>query len=195
MEKDKLSPEQSLELITQVIAQARNKFEENGFIYVFWGALIAIASISQFVLLKNGSYDINWYPYLLMPIGAIYTSIYFAKKKKKKNTRNLIGKIVSALWIVLSVNMMILGFLFANDLKENLIPIILMLLSIGIVVSGTSLKSKLLLYSGIFIGISALIGFTIDLIHQPLLMGIVSIMAILIPGIILMVQHKKERNV
>ncbi len=195
MEKDKLSPEQSLELITQVITQARNKFEENGFIYVFWGALIAIASISQFVLLKNGTYDINWYPYLLMPIGAIYTSIYFAKKKKKKNTQNLIGKIVSALWIVLSVNMMILGFLFANNLKENLIPIILILLSTGIVVSGTSLKSKLLLFSGIFIGLSAVIGFYLDRIYQPLLMGIVSLIAILIPGIILMVQHKKEKNV
>ena len=195
MEKDKLSPEQSLELITQVITQAKNKFEENGFIYVFWGALIAIASISQFVLLKNGAYDINWYPYLLMPIGAIYTSIYFAKKKKKKNTQNLIGKIVSALWIVLSVNMMILGFLFANNLKENLIPIILILLSSGIVVSGTSLKSKLLLFSGIFIGLSAVIGFYLDRIYQPLLMGIVSLIAILIPGIILMVQHKKEKNV
>lgn len=194
MEKDKLSPEQSLELITQVITQARNKFEENGFIYVFWGALITIASISQFVFLKNRAYDISWYPYLLMPIGAIYTSIYFAKKKKKR-TPNLIGKIVSVLWIVLSVNMMILGFLFANNLKENLIPLILILLSIGIVVSGTSLKSKLLLFSGIFIGLSAIIGFYLDRIYQPLLMGIVSLIAILIPGIILMVQHKKEKNV
>ncbi len=191
MQTDKLSPEKSIELITQVITQARNKFEENGFIYLFWGALIAITSISQFVLLKNEYYDINWYPYLLMPIGSIYSAIYFSKRKKK-NKQNLISKIVSALWIVLSINIMILGFLFANNLKENLIPIILILLSIGTIVSGTSIKSKLLLYSGIFIGLSAFSCFYLEWIYHPLLMGIVSIIAILIPGIILMVQQKRK---
>ncbi len=191
MQTDKLSPEKSLELITQVITQARNKFEENGFIYLFWGALIAITSISQFVLLKNEYYDINWYPYLLMPIGSIYSAIYFSKRGKK-NKQNLISKIVSALWIVLSINIMILGFLFANNLKENLIPIILILLSIGTIVSGTSIKSKLLLYSGIFIGLSAFSCFYLEWIYHPLLMGIVSIIAILIPGIILMVQQKRK---
>jgi len=194
METDKLSPEKSLELITQVITQARDKFEENGFIYMFWGALITITSISQFVLLKNEYYNINWYPYLLMPIGAIYSTIYFSKKKRK-NKQNLISKILSALWIVLSINMMLLGFLFANNLKENLIPIILILLSIGIIVSGTSIKSKLLLYSGIFIALSSFLGFYLEWIFQPLLMGVVSIITILIPGIILMVQHKKKENV
>ena len=194
MKTDKLSPEKSLELITQVITQARNKFEENGFIYMFWGVLIAITSISQFVLLKNEYYNINWYPYLLMPIGSIYSTIYFSKKKRK-NKQNLISKIVSALWIVLSINMMILGFLFGNNLKENLIPIILILLSIGTIVSGTSIKSKLLLYSGIFIGFSAFLGFYLEWIYQPLLMGVVSIITILIPGIILMVQHKRKENV
>ncbi len=191
MQTDKLSPEKSLELITQVITQARNKFEENGFIYLFWGALIAITSISQFVLLKNEYYDINWYPYLLMPIGSIYSAIYFSKRKRK-NKQNLISKIVSALWIVISINIMILGFLFANNLKENLIPIILILLSIGTIVSGTSIKSKLLLYSGIFIGLSAFSCFYLEWIYHPLLMGIVSIIAILIPGIILMVQQKRK---
>ena len=194
METDKLSPEKSLELITQVITQARDKFEENGFIYMFWGALITITSISQFVLLKNEYYNINWYPYLLMPIGAIYSTIYFSKKKRK-NKQNLISKILSALWIVLSINMMLLGFIFANNLKENLIPIILILLSIGIIVSGTSVKSKLLLYSGIFIALSSFLGFYLEWIFQPLLMGVVSIITILIPGIILMVQHKKKENV
>ena len=194
METDKLSPEKSLELITQVITQARNKFEENGFIYMFWGILITITSISQFILLKNEYYNISWYPYLLMPIGAIYSTIYYSKKKGKSK-QNLISKMISTLWIVLSINMMILGFLFGNNLKENLIPIILILLSIGTIVSGTSIKSKLLLYSGIFIALSAFTGFYIERIYQPLLMGLVSIITIFFPGIILMIQYKRKENV
>ena len=63
MQTEKLTAEKSLELITEVITQARKKFEENGFIFMFWGALIAIAAIGQFLLLKYEYYSINWYPY------------------------------------------------------------------------------------------------------------------------------------
>ncbi len=191
MTKDELTLEKSFELITQVITQARNKFEENGFIYMFWGILIAIASISKFVLLKNEYYGISWYPYLLMPVGAIYSGFYFSKKQRKSK-QNQISKIISALWIVLSINIMILGFIFNTALKESLTPIILILLSVGVIISGVSIKSKLLLFSGIFINFSAFICFKLDWIYQPLLMGVVSITAILIPGVLLMIQHKKK---
>lgn len=194
MKTDKLSPEKSFELITQAINQARNKFEENGFIYMFWGVLIAITSISQFILLKKEYYDISWYPYLIMPIGSIYSGFYFSKKKEKRK-QNQISKIVSFNWIAISVNIMILGFVFAPTLKQNLIPIIIILLSIGVIVSGVSVKSKLILFSGVFINISAFICFKIDWIYHPLLMGIVSIIAIFIPGIILMLKHKRKENV
>jgi len=191
MENIKLSPEKSFELITQVITQARNKFEENGFIYMFWGALITMTSISQFILLKNEYYDINWYPYLLMPIGSIYTGFYFSKRKGKSK-QNLISKIISALWIVLTFNLLILGALFSPHLKQNLIPIILILLAIGVIVSGTAVKSKLLLYSGILINISAFICFYLDWIYHPLLMSIVSLLSFFIPGLLLMIKYKKS---
>jgi hypothetical protein len=194
MEKDDLTPEKSFELITQVINEARNKFEENGFIYMFWGVLIAIASISQFLLLKKEYYDINWYPYLLMPVGAIYSIFYFSKKQRKNN-QNQISKIVSFSWIALSLNIMILGFAFAPTLKQNLSPIILILLSTGTIISGVSLKSKLLLFSGIFINVSAFVCFKLDWIYHSLLMGSVSIVAILIPGLLLMLRHKRKENV
>jgi len=192
METNKLSPEKSFELITQVITQARNKFEENGFIYMFWGLLMAITSISQFVLLKNEYYDINWYPYLLMPVGSIYTGLYFSKRKGKSK-QNLISKIISALWIVLTFNLLILGAVFGSYLKQNLVPIILILLAIGVIVSGTAVKSELLLYSGILINISAFVCFYLDWIYHPLLMSIVSILAFFIPGLFLMIKYKKSR--
>ncbi len=191
MDKDVLTPEKSMDLITRVISEARNKFEENGFIYLFWGALLGIVSLTQFILIKQELYEISWYPYLLMPLGAVYTFVYFFKKKGKRK-QNQISRIISFSWIAISVNMMILGFLFYPYLKESLIPVILILLSAGIIMSGSSLNSKILLLSGIIINISAFIGFYIDLSYQPLLMSIVSFVAVFIPGVFLMIQHKKR---
>ncbi len=193
METNKLSPEKSLELITQVINEARTKVEENGFIYMFWGALIAIAALSQFVLLTYEYYHIHYYPYFLMPIGGIFTGYYFSKKGK--TPQNQISKIISIGWMVLSVNMMILGFVFATTLKEHLTPIILILQGVGLIISGGAIKSKLLLYAGIAINISGLVCFNLAWIYHPLLSGVVAIIAIFIPGLILMIQHKNRSNV
>lgn len=193
MENQKLTPEKSFEIITQVISEAKSKFEENGFIYAFWGLLGTIASLSQFILLKNGYYNINYYPYFLMLLGAIYSAYYIYKKGRGR--QNQISKLVSFSWIALTLNVFILGFLLAGILKQQLIPVILILVGIGTIVSGNAIKSKLIIYSGVIINLAGLICFRIEWIYQPLLLGIVSAIAILIPGIILMVEHKKRKNV
>jgi len=41
MKTKEFTPEHSFELINQVINQAKNRFEENGFAFILWGALIA----------------------------------------------------------------------------------------------------------------------------------------------------------
>jgi uncharacterized membrane protein len=194
MEEKTLSPEESLKIISQVISQARNKFEENGFIYVFRGILIAIAAFSQFILLQKEYFNINWYPYLLMPLGALFTGFYYSKKKQQ-SIKNQISKMVSISWLTISVNILILGFIFAPWLKQNLTPIILILLSVGILVSAGTIKSRLLYFSGLIINVSAFICFYLDWVYHPLLMGFVGILAMLLPGILLMVKNKKGQNV
>ena len=193
MESNKITPEKSFEIITQIINEARLKFEENGFIYVFWGVLISIASLSQFILLKNEYYDINYYPYFLMPFGGIYTGYYFYKKKK--NEQNQISKMVGIAWIAITLNMMFLAFVFAPVLKESLTPILLILLGVGILISGGAYKSRLILFSGLVINIAGIFCFKLEWIYHSLLLGIISIIALLIPGIILMIVHKKKQNV
>jgi len=193
MEPQKLTPEKSLEIITQIINEAKTKFEENGFIYVFWGLLSTVASLGQFILLENGYYTISNYPYFLMPLGAIYTAYYIYKKGRSRH--NQIGKLVAFSWTAVTLNIFILAFLLSGILKQHLIPVILILLGIGTIVSAGAIKSKLILYSGVIINLAGLACFGLEWIYQPLLLGIVSAAAILVPGIILMIKHKKRENV
>ncbi len=194
MTSQSFTPKQSLEIISQVISEARHRFDENGFIYIFWGILIALASFGQFFLLQNGRYDIHWYPYLLMPLGAVFTMVYYIRKKSHRKM-NIIDRIIAVLWNTLSFYMLILGFVFAGHLKENLLPVILILLSVGSIVSGVTIKSKILLFAGIFIGLTALFTFYVDLLYQPLVAGITAIVALLVPGFFMMHQHKQRNHV
>ncbi len=193
MEDQNLTPEKSFALINQVINEAKTRFEENGFIYAFWGLLGTVAALAQFILLKNGYYSINYYPYFVMPLGAIYTGYYFYKKGHAG--QNQISRMVSFSWAAVVLNVFILGFLLPGILKQHLIPVILILVGIGTIVSAGAIKNRLILYSGVIINIAGLACFGLEWIYQPLLLGIVFAIAILIPGIILMVEHKKRQNV
>ncbi len=193
MEDQNLTPEKSFALINQVINEAKTRFEENGFIYAFWGLLGTVAALGQFILLKNGYYSINYYPYFVMPLGAIYTGYYFYKKGHAG--QNQISRMVSFSWAAVVLNVFILGFLLPGILKQHLIPVILILVGIGTIVSAGAIKNRLILYSGVIINIAGLACFGLEWIYQPLLLGIVFAIAILIPGIILMVEHKKRQNV
>ncbi len=193
MEDKILSPEEGFELITEVINEARNRFEENGFIYMFWGLLLAVTSLGQFLLLKYGFPEESWYPYLLMPLGAVYTSFYYSKKRGTVK-KNKLWMVLSYAWIVISLNLMILGFAFSTFLRENTVPVILIILSLGIVISGVAIKSKMMLYSGIFINLSGFVCFPINWMYHPLVTFIISLTAIFIPGMILMLKFKKRMS-
>ncbi len=194
MQTHDFTPEKSLELIAEAIAEARSKFEENGLIYLFWGLLIALATIGQFVLLKTGHQDINWYPYLLMPLGFAASGIYFSRKGRQKKP-NLIETITAYSWLLLALNMLVLGFVFATVLQQFLIPVILILQGIGMFVSGSAIRNKLLTYAGVLVNISGLVALRVAWVYQPLLAGIVALIAVALPGLLLMIKHRKNRNV
>ena len=191
MESNNFSPQQSLDLITQVIQDARSSFSEDGVVYTMWGALLMIASLGQYYLLHNGFMEINFYPYFLMPVGAVISFLYYRKKASSSSGNNLISQVNRALWIACSFNMLILGFAFAHILQANLTPVILILLGIGLSVSGISIRSKLLQFSGIFTNLAAVACFWVDWADHSLVTALVALVAIFIPGIILMNRFKK----
>ena len=190
MKEEHFTPEQGFETITSVIREAKAQFEEEGIVYVAWGLLAAIASFTQYYLIYYGYAHISYYPYFMMPVGGILTAIYFAMKGKKGRTH--LSRIIAATWAPLSISIIVIAFTMGAELGDNLIPLILILLSIGLMTSGATIGSNILLYSGILMNFIGFYSFVVDYSQQPLLMGIASIVCFLIPGVLLMRNHKKN---
>ncbi|MEM6804707.1 MAG: hypothetical protein AAF696_25140 [Bacteroidota bacterium] len=190
MNTNELSPRESLEIISQVIQEAKNRFEDDGKLYVLWGALIAVVAFAQFILLLNEQYEINYYPYFLIPIAAFVSRWYYKRKKELSN--NEISQNIAWLWLVISVNSMIIGFGFPSILESSLIPIILIITGIGITLSGVYIKNKMVLFAGVLQNAVGFICFFFDWLYHPLILGISSILFTLIPGIILMNRYNRQ---
>lgn len=190
MKEKNLTPEESLQLISNVINEARNRFIEDGIIYMFWGGLLFLTAMAQFLLLKAGKFDINYYPYFIVPLGYIFTHYYY-RKKDKGTSKNSISKIIQYLWITIGINIIILSFCFPMILTVNLIPINLILSGIGIIISGAALREKIILIAGIISVIAGYICFLIEPNTQPLVMSLTALFSYFGTGLLLYNKQKK----
>lgn len=201
MDKTILTPEESLLLISKTIEDTKKRFEDNGFLFLFWGILIFFVSLSQFVLtileLNNIVYIENFtirnWPVFLYPLGGIITGIY-VKKTYKKLPKTILGNISEASGWLIGANFMILGFFFGNTLNEHLIPVFLIIYAFWNVITGVSISFKPLIIGGILLNLFGFAAFYINWQYQPLMFTIGSLVALIIPGILLNI-NKKQGNV
>lgn len=190
MNNTEFTPKEQLDRIEEMVFKARLKFEENGFAFMLWGTTISLASFAQALLIHVGKTAISWYPYMAMPVVGLFTFLYYAKKGSSE--KNPIDSIYSKLWIVISLNIMLLAFGFHAFLGKALVTIILILTGIATTVSASFIRSQLILISGILLQLGGYLAFITPLKHQPMLMGILALIAILLPGIILSLKHRKK---
>ena len=191
MENKEFTPSESLALITKVISEAKSRFKDNGFSFIFIGLCSFIASLGQFILIKLEYYQINYYPYFIMPIAAAITFFYYKKKRSAVKSKNIIGTLFSIISVIMGVNLMIAGFFFWEKFGIALIPFMLIIFSIWCVLTGVLIRNRIFLISGIIINIIAYSSFFIGREYHPLVLSIVSLIGIVLPGIILNCSSKK----
>ena len=88
--------------------------------------------------------------------------------------------------------MSLLGFFFFPILENNLIPVILILQSVGIFLSGVALGKNYMIYLGLLANGMAIAGFWLSWDLQPLRMSATAVVSALVPGIILQRENKAK---
>lgn len=192
MENEELTPSESLALITKIILEAKTRFRDNGFSFIFLGLCSFVASFGQFLLLKLGYYQINYFPYFIMPIAGAITYFYYKKKRSVVKSKNIIGTLLSVLGAILGINLMVAGFLFWNKFGIALIPFMLILFSLWPLLTGVLIKNRLFIVTGIVTNVIAYCSFFIGREYHPLVLSIVSLIGIVLPGIILNYSRKES---
>lgn len=193
MKSSALTPEESLLLITKTIEETKERFKENGHVFVFWGTLMLIVIGSQFILSILELYKYTMYPVFLYPIGAIITGIYVRKEYKKNNApKTIIGVIMGSLGWVVGMNLLTMGFLFSAQLGDALAPVFIILLALMIIVSGSTIKFRPLIIGGVLMNLIGLGSFYIDRDYHGFCMMLGAVVAFIIPGILLNYARRKE---
>ncbi|MEP6582630.1 MAG: hypothetical protein ABJA90_00125 [Ginsengibacter sp.] len=188
-----MTEEQSFELITSMINKAKNRFSETGILYLFWGWLVLLCCLVQFIALyffKNEDANYIWY---LTWIAPIYQVIYLRQLKKKRSVKTYTAEIIGYVWFVFIVCITLFVFTLIF-LKAYLCinPAVLIMYGMPTFLSGVIVKFKPLRVGGICCWLLSILAVMVPYEFQFLLISLAVIVAWIIPGYLLRTKFKKE---
>ncbi|MDO4229919.1 MAG: hypothetical protein Q4C98_08900 [Capnocytophaga sp.] len=193
---ENLQPKDSLAIIEAVISERKKKYEENGFLFIFWGILVILAGILQFLMLwldfQPKMSGLVWA--ILMPLGFIYTFIVKMKEDKNAQKKGKTTDWAGYLWLVTGIIAMFGGF-FQTHANTTLLMIYIPM-TIASLSTALQLKNRLwvttstiaipLIYSSLYIDYGY---------FSPLVSSVLAFLIFLLPGFQLYTDFKKRNNV
>ena len=195
MNEERISPEQSLQLIGNMINTAKGRFSENGHLYLLWGWTIFVCSLAQFILMEFVKFEHHYIVWSVTWLVFIYQMIYISRQKKKTKVKTYMDEIMGVVWITFVILMFLFGFLFGMLEGEGyyrfINPGFLALYGMPTVLSGTILKFRPLIIGGVCCWILSILSTFIPYEYQLLLLATAVVVAWIIPGYLLRSKYKK----
>lgn len=183
-EETALTPQQSLQVISDAISQAKENIRENSFPFLLWGWLISIASFSFFLLHQYTSFEYFFLPFPVLAIAGVIVTILYFRKRNSTSTISYLTFFLSKMWVALGISFFAVVFI---NVSHNQPPFTytLILAAIGTLASGLVMKFRPLIIGGILFFIAAIVSVYVADDYKSLLQAVAIIFGYLIPGYLL----------
>lgn len=190
--ENKLSAQESLRVIQETIDLAKSGFKEDGFYFLLWGWLVAIASASDWymaVVMQNERHSMAWL--IMILIGIPVSFIRQWREEKRESNKNIVNQWYGLVWLGYGISM-ILAIPLSVRGGMSPVPFILVLTGFATYMSGILLKFKPLLIGAAVFWAGALWSMFLSNSDHLLIQSASSVLGYLIPGYLLNSQSKKH---
>jgi hypothetical protein len=178
-----LSPQQSLDLISQMIRQTKGNISESSFYFLLWGWVIASCNLGMYLFIKFSPYppgQAAWVWTLTIPAWII-TMVYASRQDRSKAVTTHLDKI--NMWLWLSLGFTILpSWIFGASVNWMVNAIVLMPVGMATFVSGVILRFRPLRWGGIVFWIAGTLCYLVGPIEQYLVGALAMLLGYIIPG-------------
>jgi len=197
MSEENFDPKQSLQLIESMINRAKDKFAEDGSLYLLWGWLVFACSLVQFALLHFFKYPYHYLIWIVVWVVAIYQVVYIRRRNEHRTVRTYTGHILGYVWLTFVIVIFLLAFLMGqlttNEFYAHINPVLLAVYGMPIFLSGIILRFKPLIVGGIgcwILSVTAMLVSSYD--YQFLMIPVAMVIAWIIPGYLLRAKYRLQ---
>lgn len=186
-------PLQQLQLIDSMINKAKNRFSENGYMYLVWGWTILFCAVSSYLLENVFQIKQAYYVWLLPWLTMIYQFVYLSKRKRTKAVVTYTDEIIKYIWLVFIVLILLmLIIVFSNKMFQQTNQVILVLYGMPTFLIGKLLKFKPLITGALSCWSLAVLSLFVPAQFHILFIAAGIIMAWIIPGFLLKKRYNKQ---
>lgn len=182
---DKLTHEESIELITGMINNAKRNIAKGGsFYFLLWGWVVFAGNLGHYLLAK---FDLYPYPYIVWTLtipAAIISTVYSIRQSKAAEVKSHLDRLYGKVWLTVFIGVVIILF-FLGSVYENINAIILTFSAMGTFLSGVMLRFNPLIWGGIALWVAAIVAFNLAMVDTYLAGSIGILAGYLIPGYML----------
>jgi hypothetical protein len=181
---ENLTPQQSLELITSMINQAKGNIQHSSFYFLLWGWTIVIANLGVYFLLNFTSVS---NPFLMFSItipAAIISAVHGARNSNQTIAPTHLNKVHNWLWFGFGVTCVIL-VVFGKQTNWQINPLVITMCAVPTFISGILLRFKPLMMGGIAFWVFGIASFLAPMDIQFLLGALAVAFGYLVPGYLL----------
>ena len=162
---------QALALIENMILSAKREIKDNGFYYMFWGYLVFLSALTDYILLMSDhpKHAMVWA--IAMPFGGLVSIIKGIKDKKKQTTITYIDEMFRHLMIAFTISLFIVCFIMpmTQNNWRSFFPTLMVVYAFALFVSGGILRFKPLQYGALAVWALGAVAFFMPYQHQLLL--------------------------
>lgn len=189
-----LSPQESLQLIAEAITRTKENINENSFLFLLWGWLIAIASFSFFLLQQYTYFRYYFLPFPILAIAGVITTIIYYRQKVTSSTISYLSHFLYKLWFVSGISFFAVVFI---NVWQHHPPFTytLIIAATGTLVSGLVMRFIPITLGGISFFFAAIASSFVADEYKVLIQGVAVICGYLIPGYLLKFYSNKFSNV
>ena len=192
-QEKKLTEQESLLIIQEMIQKAKQDVAKNSFYFLLWGWLIFIAALLNFGLMKFTRFEQPYLVWNLMWIGAIASIIKGVKDSKKIVVKTFVGETMKVFGISQAILYFGLAFFFGKyDLWHISFPLYILVYAVTCFFMGALMQFPLLKWTGLLCLPIMVIAVYVSFDWQLLLMALAILISYIIPGHVLSAKERTQ---
>jgi len=191
-EEKMMTGEESLQIISEMINKTKFNIRQSSFHLLFWGWLIFVCSISEYILWKFTDFTHPYYIWFFVIPGVFVSMIYGFRTGRKAVVRTYADNLYAATWIGFFIASIILFTVHVHKMQDFAVYI-LILAGFPTFVSGFIIKFKPLIIGGLCFWFFALIVNFAGPEISPLGMPVAILTGYLIPGYLLKSKNSHDK--
>ena len=183
-DETKLTPEESLAVITSMILQSKGHVQKSSFYFLLWGWTFAIANLGVFVLLTYSTLENPFLVFGLTIPSAFISVIHGIRQGKQIVAPTLLDNINKWLWSGFGITCLIFAF-FGERIGWQINPVIITMCAVPTFLTGIMLRFKPLMWGGVVFWVAGIASFLAPVSIQFLLAAAAVTFGYLVPGYML----------